>query len=94
MIGPKAVGHDVIIDGHKIPNLTMIDRGEIVEFILDRRMAFEIPREYAYTAASFAATAMALGAGHPHFAYPHRSNQSYASPCVGIEITDDGIKPA
>lgn len=90
MIGPKIIGNSVIVEGHKIPNMTMIDRGDIVEFIIDGRMAFEFPRECAYTAAIFAATAMAVGAGHPHFKYPHSSNNSYATPCVGIEITDNG----
>jgi hypothetical protein len=94
MIGPKPIGNSVIVEGHIIPNMTMIDRGDIVEFVIDNRMGFEFPRECAYTAACFAATAMAIGAGHPHFKYPHKSNQAYASPCVGIEITDDGIKPA
>ena len=88
MIGPKRSGHDVIIDGHAIPNMRLHDRGDRIEFVLDDRYSYEFPREWAYLAADFAAIAMAIGAGHTHFKYPHRSNKSYAPQCVGIEIMD------
>lgn len=88
MTGPAMIGNSVIIEGHRIPNMVMIDRGAMIEFVLDGRMAWDFPREWAYYAASFAATAMAIGAGHPHYTAPHKSNKSYANPCVQIEMPE------
>jgi N-formylglutamate amidohydrolase len=65
MKGPTAYGMSVIIDGHRIPNLVMVDRGAEVEFTLDQRFSYSFPREIAYLAAAFAAQAMAIGAGYP-----------------------------
>lgn len=65
MLGPKFSGHSVIIDGRLIPDLHAYDRGESIEFVLDGRLAFEFPREWAFLAAAFAANAMAIGAGFP-----------------------------
>lgn len=86
MKGPDGYGTSVIIEGHCIPNLTMIDRGEEIEFVLDHRMSWTFPREVAWNAASFAATAMAIGAGHPHFSAPHKSTKPFATPTKKIEI--------
>lgn len=64
MQGPERVGNTVIIDGRAIPKLHMHDNGDEVEFVLDGRLAFGFPREWAYLAATFAANAMAIGSGY------------------------------
>lgn len=46
--------------------MTCRERDGVVEFVLDGRMSFEFPKEWAYLAASFAAHAMAVGAGFSH----------------------------
>lgn len=94
MIGPKISGHSVIIDGRAIPNMTLRDNGDRIEFVLDNRYSYEFPREWAYLAAAFAAEAMAIGAGHSHISQPHNSSKAFAPQCIGIEIIGDGNKPA
>ncbi len=65
MTGPQIEGCAVFIDGRKVPNMAMLDRvGGEITFVLDGRMAFSFPREIAVLAASFAASAMAIGAGY------------------------------
>jgi hypothetical protein len=70
MTGPISQGCSVIIDGHVIPHLKMFDHGDTIELMIDDRMIFPFPREWAHQAATFAATAMAVAAGFPHFKYP------------------------
>jgi hypothetical protein len=65
MLGPDLMGQSVILDGRLIPNLHAHDRGKTIEFVLDGRMAYEFPREWAWLAGLFAANAMAIGAGFP-----------------------------
>src|SRR5258706_9623156 len=81
MTGPNRIGSSVIIEGHVIPNMVMFDRGDTIELMLDDRLIFPFPRDIAYQAANFAAAAMAIGAGHPHFKYPHSSAQPFATSC-------------
>ena len=88
MTGPKRIGHDVIIDGRRVPNLAMHDRGVEIEFSLDGRYSFTFPRDWAYLAASFASTAMAIGAGHPSAGAAHRSTKAFAPACVNIADFD------
>jgi hypothetical protein len=78
MIGPKRTGCAVIIDGRVIPNMVMYDKGDIIEFVIDDRLSFDITRENAYTAASFAAAAMAIGAGFAHPAHMHFTQRPFA----------------
>lgn len=85
MTGPERCGCKVIVDGHVIPNMAMFDRGGTIEFMIDDRLVYEFTREAAPNAAHMAAVAMAIGAGHPHFAYPHSSAQPYGTPCVEIK---------
>lgn len=80
MTGPERNGCSVIVDGHVIPNMVMFDRGDTIELMLDDRLVFPFPRELAYQAADFAACAMAIGAGWPHYKYP-RGDRPYATPC-------------
>jgi hypothetical protein len=64
--------------------MTMIDRGETIEFVLDDRLAFIFPRDIAPLAANFAAQAMAIGAGHPSLSAPHGSSLPYGTPVIGL----------
>ena len=84
MIGPKQGGHSVIVDGRAIPNCVMYDRGDMIEFVLDRRLGFEVPRDAAYIAASFAFAAMAIGAGFSHPAHMHFTQRPFAPECIGL----------
>jgi hypothetical protein len=77
-------GTSVFVEGRVVPNMTMIDRGEDIEFILDHRLAFIFPRDIAPHAACFAAHAMAIGAGHPSLSSPHGSSLPYGTPVRGI----------
>ena len=63
MTGPQNSGNAVIIDGRRIPNCIMYDRGDEIEFVLDHRLGFSFPRDQAWNAAAFAFAAMAIGAG-------------------------------
>jgi hypothetical protein len=85
MKGPKRPGHSVFVDGHVIPNMTMIDRGDTIDLILDDRMIYEFPRDIAPLAARFAATAMAIGAGHPCISAPHQMLKAFATPVIGVD---------
>lgn len=84
MQGPYRMGCHVVIDGRSIPNLHMHDTGDTVEFILDNRLAFEFPKEWAYLAAAFAANAMAIGAGYP-FLGAETKDRPFASKCVALD---------
>lgn len=66
MKGPPTGGNAVILEGRVIPNMMMFDRGDEIEFVLENRLAYGFPRDQAWNAASFAAAAMAIGAGFPH----------------------------
>ena len=85
MKGPARWGHDVFVDGHVIPHMIMVDKGDVVELTLDNRMTWIFPREIAPMAASFAATAMAIGAGHPHFSAPHEILKAFATPIKRLD---------
>lgn len=77
----------VILDGRHIPNMKMRDQGDVIEFVLDDRLAFQIPREVAYTAAQFAACAMAIGAGYPHFSATHSSQRPFATQVAALPVS-------
>lgn len=79
MKGPQQSGHSVIIDGRLVPNLVMFDRGETIEFVLDGRFIYGFPRDLAWLAASFAFSAMAIGAGFAHPAHMHFTQRPFAS---------------
>jgi hypothetical protein len=87
--GPARGGHSVIVDGRKIPNIAVFDNGgDMVEFVLDDRLSFSFPREWSRLAASFAAQAMAIGAGHPSIGAPHKSGQAFATPVMELGSLD------
>lgn len=77
MRGPDRYGSDVIIDGHVVPNMWMIDKGETVELCFEGPVHFIFPREVAAGAAALAAKAMAVGAGHSHVSSTHAATKSY-----------------
>lgn len=77
MRGPDRYGSDVIVDGHVVPNMWMIDNGETVEICFPGPVHFIFPRDQAVGAAALAAKAMAVGAGHWHISSPHVSTKSY-----------------
>lgn len=85
MRGPERMGCDVILDERVIPNLHMHDRGDTIEFILDGRLAYEFPKEWAYLAAAFAANAMAIGAGYPFLGAETR-DRPFAPKCYRIDL--------
>jgi|SRR5882672_8108268 len=87
MLGPDQAGWcSVIIDNHVIPNMLMREEGDNIELRLDYRMIWIFPRDMAYSAASFAATAMAIGAGHPHYTAKHQMHLPYGTPCSTITM--------
>jgi hypothetical protein len=92
MKGPERTGYSVIIDNRKIPKLHMYDRGDSVEFILDGRLAFEFPSDLAYHAATFAANAMAIGAGFA-FLGAETKERPFAPQCFGISLDADEQPP-
>lgn len=85
MKGPEACGHAVILEGRLIPNVTMFERGDEIEFVLQNRLGFSFPRDLANHAISFAASAMAIGAGFPHYSGGlHYTQREFAVPVVHI----------
>lgn len=82
MKGPETGGNAVILEGRVIPHIMMFDRGHEIEFVIDNRLAFGFSRDQAYTAMDFAAAAMAVGAGFPHYSGgKHFTQREFASQC-------------
>ena len=94
MRGAMRSGASVVIDGREVPRIMMHDRGAEIEFILDGRMSYSFPREWAYLAAAFAGTAMAVGAGHPSLSAPHRSTMPYAPEVMRLDGLPTGGNPS
>lgn len=80
--GPERFGNDIIIDGHVVPNMWMVDRGSTIELVFPGPVAYMFPREIAAHAAGACAKAMAVGAGHTHLSSPHGVTKSYGTPAV------------
>jgi hypothetical protein len=94
MTGPERIGNDVLLDGRLIPNLKMFDRGDHIDFVLDERLMFGFPREQAWNAAYFAACAMAIGAGFPHFdGGKHFTQRDFAVKCTMLGGDDSAVTP-
>lgn len=66
LFGPRMVGSSLIVDGRLVPHFHIHDMGDKVQFVLDGRLAFDIPKDFAHVAAAMAANAMAIGAGYSH----------------------------
>jgi hypothetical protein len=82
MKGPDNLGSSVVMEGRLIPNVAMFDRGDEIEFVLDGRLAFGFPRDQAWNAIAFAAAAMAVGAGFPHYSGGKHFTQREFAPQV------------
>lgn len=88
MTGPARGGNHVIIDGRLVPDLAMRDDGAHIEFVLDSRIMFRFPREWAFLAASFAFHAMAIGAGFGGPGGLHESARPFGVECQKVEGED------
>ena len=55
-------GREVRIDGVVVPHLQAFDQGEMIEFVLDERFSYPVPREWAGIFASAIAQALNLEA--------------------------------
>lgn len=84
-LGPQRRGHQVIVDGRAIPLLFATDHGSTVDFILDDRFSYEVPREWSKLFAAAMAQAMAIGAGYPHLGTESRE-RPFAPRIAQIEI--------
>lgn len=84
MKGAERSGCSVVIDGRCIPRLVMHDKDTEVVFVLDDRLAFGFPKNLAHLAASFAANAMAIGAGFPSLT-ADRKVEAFAPAVIGLD---------
>lgn len=75
--GPARYGHKIVIDGHEVPNMWIVDKGDIVDICFPGPVHFEFPRDIAAHACALAAKAMAIGAGHSHVSSTHAMTKSY-----------------
>lgn len=82
--GPERFGNDIIIDGHRVPNMWMVDRGATIELVFEGPSIYVFPREIAAHVASACAKAMAVGAGHAHISSTHASNKAYGAKMTAI----------
>jgi len=85
IFGPERQGCDLIIEGRRIPNIHIHDRGDSIEFVLDGRLSYEFPKDWAYLAAHMAANAMAIGAGYAHLG-GETKDRHFAAPCMRIDF--------
>lgn len=77
-------GNNVVIDGHVVPNMWMVDNGETVELCFPGPVHYLFPREIAAQAAHACAKAMAVGAGHSHVSSTHASTKAYGTKAMCI----------
>jgi hypothetical protein len=82
--GPARYGNSVFIDGHVVPNMWIVDRGEIIDICFPGPVHFEFPRDIAAHACGLAAKAMAVGAGHSHISSTHATTKAYGPQAVVI----------
>ena len=90
LFGPTSRAAQLIFDGRAISKIEVREEGDSVVFLLDRRLSYSFPREFAYLAAAFASNAMAIGAGFPH-AGANKKFEGFAPQCAVVvrENTDD-----
>ena len=82
--GPERFGNDIVIDGHVVPNMWMVDLGPIIELVFPGPVVYVFPRDIAAHVASACAKAMAVGAGHAHLSSPHAVTKPYGIPAVAM----------
>lgn len=64
-IGPFLPETKVVVDGCKVPYLSVIDHGDSVDLICDNRLGMQtVPKEEAQKWLSFIANCMAVAAGY------------------------------
>ncbi len=91
--GPERFGNDVIIDGHIVPNMWMVDRGSTIEIVFPGPVAYIFPRDIAAHAMGACAKAMAIGAGHSHISSEHACTKPYGPKAIGIDINPKDEDP-
>jgi hypothetical protein len=90
--GPERFGNDIIIDGHVVPNMWMVDCGATIELVFPGPVAYIFPRDIAAHAAGACAKAMAVGAGHSHISSEHAVTKSYGPKAIALsEIPSDAV---
>lgn len=85
LFGPTCTAASLIVEGRVIPNITIHRDGGEVVFVLDQRLGFGFPKEWAYQAACLAANAMAIGAGYTYLG-GETKERAFAPRCFGIEL--------
>lgn len=83
--GPERSGFTVIVDGRAIPGIHAYDRGPVIEFVLDGRFLYDVPREFSGVFASAVAQALAIGAGFSHLGAESR-NKPFAPQVCRIDL--------
>ncbi len=86
--GTRSLAHSVFVEGRSIPRLTMIDRADFVDLILDGRLCYEIPKELWQVVAAAMANALAIGAGYPS-ANAETKDRPFAARVAEIEMPGD-----
>lgn len=64
ILGPKASGHSVIVDGRVLPIVTAREEGEEMWFCVDNRFGVGVPKDYAHSVAWIIGQAMAVAMGY------------------------------
>lgn len=85
--GPARYGNKIVIDGHEVPNMWIVDKGETVEVCFPGPVHYIFPREIAATVAHACAKAMAVGAGHSHVSSEHAMTKPYGAKVHEIKST-------
>lgn len=85
--GPERYGNKIVIDGHEVPNMWIVDKGETVEVCFPGPVHYIFPRDIAAHACALAAKAMAVGAGHSHVSSEHAMTKSYGPKVSVIKPT-------
>ena len=75
----------VVVEGRAIPGLSMNDRGDAIELIVDHRFSVDFPREIAPQAAWLIANAMAVASGYAFLGSPNK-DQPFAPQVARIEL--------
>lgn len=87
--GPERFGNDIIIDGHFVPNMWMVDRGATIEIVFDGPVVYIFPRDIAAHVMGACAKAMAIGAGHAHISSEHAHTKAYGTKAMCISGNPD-----
>jgi hypothetical protein len=85
--GPSRYGNVIVIDGHEVPNMWIVDKGETVELCFPGPVHYIFPRDIAAHACALAAKAMAIGAGHSHVSSEHAMTKPYGPKVSVIKPT-------